>query len=299
MQRRFATLDVFTATRFAGNPLAIVLDAERLDGAAMQAIAGEFNLSETVFVLAPEEAGQRARLRIFTPIAELPFAGHPTIGTAVLLGRLDALEQPQAMVLGESIGPVHCTVEPFAGQSGWAQFALPRLPERLGEAASAGAVAAALSLAPDDLACGEYPLGRWSAGIPYTMVPVRGLEAMGRARPDPTLWGAAFGSRGRGAAFLFCREVAEPGHDFHCRMFAPALGIGEDPATGSAVAAFAGLFAAHGGAGAGERGLAIEQGYEMGRPSVLRLSLTMQAGRLVSASIGGDAVLVSEGVIEA
>ena len=299
MRRRFATLDVFTRRRFAGNPLAVVLDAEGLDAAAMQALAREFNLSETVFVLPPTDAGHRARLRIFTPATELPFAGHPTVGTAVLLARLDGLTQEQEMILGESIGPVRCRVEPARGDFGRARFALPRLPQHFGNAAEATEIAAALGLELDDLGCDDYELGRWSAGNVFTMVPVRGRDAIERARPDPAHWEAAFGSVGSRAAFLFCREVVEKGHAFHARMFAPGLGIGEDPATGSAVAAFAGLVARHAGLADGEHALAIEQGYEMGRPSLIELGLTLEGGALVAAAIGGDAVLVSEGTIEA
>ena len=300
MRRRFATLDVFTDRRFAGNPLAVVLDAEGLGDAAMQTIAGEFNLSETVFVLPPAEASHRARLRIFTPGAELPFAGHPTVGTAVLLARLDALTRETEMILGESIGPVRCRVQAAKGEVGSARFEVPRLPEYAGASAPAAALAAALGLHGDDVGFDDYEPGRWSAGVGFTMVPVRGLEAIGHACADVGGWEAAFGASGQHrAAFLFCRETSEEGHAFHARMFAPPLGIREDPATGSAVANLAGMIARHGGLADGEHELAIEQGYEMGRPSVLRLGLTLRGGVLTAASIGGEAVLVSEGTIEA
>jgi trans-2,3-dihydro-3-hydroxyanthranilate isomerase len=131
------------------------------------------------------------------------------------------------------------------------------------------------------------------------MIPVRGLEAIGRSRCDLTRWETAFGPVGPRTAYLFCRETAESGHAFHVRMFAPRMGIPEDPATGSAAAAFAGLIARHAGLGDGEHTLAIEQGFEMGRPSVIRLSLTLHRGAVARASIGGDAVLVTEGTIEA
>jgi trans-2,3-dihydro-3-hydroxyanthranilate isomerase len=299
VRRRFVTLDVFTDRRFGGNPLAVVLDGEQLDTTAMQAIAREFNLSETVFVLKPATAAHRARLRIFTPTVELPFAGHPTVGTAVLLARLDGGTATRELVLEEGIGPVRCTVEPNDGDGGRAQFTIPRLPEHVGEAADAADLAAALGLALDDLGCEDYEPGRWSAGIPFVMVPVRGLEAIGRARPDPAHWEAAFGAVGHRSVFLFCRETVEPDSYLHARMFAPAMGMSEDPATGSAAAAFAGLTARHGGLADGEHMLSIEQGYEMGRRSLLRLSLTLRAGALAAASIGGDAVLVTEGTIEA
>ncbi len=129
MRRRFVTLDVFTDRRFAGNPLAVVLEPERLDTAAMQGIAREFNLSETVFVFPPQDASHRAKIRIFTPANELPFAGHPTVGTAVLLGRLDGGTQPRDFVLELGIGPVRCSVTPLA-DGGRAVFDLPQAAGR-------------------------------------------------------------------------------------------------------------------------------------------------------------------------
>ncbi len=299
MRRRFLTLDVFTARRFAGNPLAVVMEPAGLDDAAMQAIAAEFNLSETVFVLPPSSAAFRARLRIFTPRAELPFAGHPTVGTAVLLARLDGGTGARELVLEEGIGPVSCTAEPLDGEGGRASFKLAREPEQIGEAEDPAALAAALGLTLDDLGCEAFVPGHWSAGLPCTLVPVRGLDVVERSRPDLGRWDETFGPDDPPAVFVFCRQTVEAGHAFHARMFAPGLGMSEDPATGSAVAAFAGLLARYGRLGDGEHRLGIEQGYEMGRPSVLWLTATLQGGKLVGASIGGDAVVVSEGTIEA
>jgi trans-2,3-dihydro-3-hydroxyanthranilate isomerase len=296
MQRRFATLDVFTVRRFAGNPLAVVLDGEGIDDAAMQAIAREFNHPETVFVLPPGDAGHRARLRIFTPARELPFAGHPTVGTAVLLGLRDGGGPGHEFVLQEGIGPVRCTLEARGAAHGSARFALPQLPAETGSPAEAATLAAALGLAPADVGFGAFRPARWSAGIPITFVPAARLAAVRDCRPDPSRLVAACGDD---PVYLFCRETADPGHAFHARMFAPALGIREDPATGSAAAAFAGLLAASDRLADGEHAIAIEQGYEMGRPSVIRLALAVAGGRLAAASIAGDAVIVTEGTIEA
>jgi trans-2,3-dihydro-3-hydroxyanthranilate isomerase len=295
MRRRYFTLDVFTAQRFAGNPLAVVLDASGLETAAMQTIAREFNLPETVFVFQPDE--HRARVRIFTPARELPFAGHPTVGTAVLLAHLDGGNGPRDIVLAENVGPVTCQVQP-KGEGGQATFAIPKLPQRLGPVRDVAKLAAALSLEASDLGCENFAAENWTAGNPFTFVPVRGLDAMARARPDMAHWGETFGPGGPPGAFLFCREVADPAHAYHARMFAPAMGIVEDPATGSAVAAFAGVLAAS-GLRDGRHDFVIEQGYEMGRPSLLRLSLTLRGGVLEAALVGGDAVIVSEGAIEA
>jgi trans-2,3-dihydro-3-hydroxyanthranilate isomerase len=294
MKRRFVTLDVFTNRPLAGNPLAVVLDAGGLELAVMQAVAGEFNLSETVFVLPPENAGHRARLRIFTPKRELPFAGHPTVGTAVLLACLDGGAGARAMVLEENIGPVACRAAPAAGQ-GEASFILPALPQDIGAPPPDADLAQALGLAAADIGFGAFQPCCWSAGVPYTFVPMTSLDAVGRAAPAAS-FAAAFGGR---AAYVFSGEISERGHDYHARMFAPHLGIAEDPATGSAAAAFAGVLARCAGLKDGEHSIAIEQGYEMGRPSVMRLGLTLQGGALSAGSVGGDAVIVTEGTIEA
>jgi trans-2,3-dihydro-3-hydroxyanthranilate isomerase len=300
MRRRFVALDVFTAQRFAGNPLAVVLEAERLDGAAMQAIAREFNLPETVFVLEPAEPTSRARLRIFTPGAELPFAGHPTVGTAVLLARLDGGGGRRQIVLEEGVGPVSCAVEPIDADRGRARFEIPREPEQISDDLdNLAEIADALSLTVDDLGCENFIAGNWSAGNPFTFVPVRGRDAVARSQPDPTRWDQAFGPDDPAGVFVFCRETIDRAHHFHARMFAPRLGIAEDPATGSAAAALGGLIARFARPPDGEHEFVIEQGYEMGRPSLIRLFLTLRGGNLVGASVGGEAVVVTEGTIEA
>ena len=297
MRRNFVTLDVFTDRRFAGNPLAVVLDSGGLETAAMQAIAREFNHPETVFVFAPENLAYRARVRIFTPARELPFAGHPTVGTAVLLGLRDGAAAGRELVLEEQVGPVRCTLESMDGGHGGARFAVPQIPAEVGPAPDAATIAAALQLAPADLGFDRFQPSRWSAGSPCTFVPVAGLAAIARCGPDPAKFDAAFGPSG--IVYVFCRETREPGHGFHARMFAPGLGIREDPATGSAAAAFTGVLARYGQPADGNHAITIEQGYEMGRPSLIRLAMVTQAGKLASASIGGDAVVVTEGTLEA
>ncbi len=292
MRRPFVTLDVFTSRRFAGNPLAIVLESAGLETSAMQAIAWEFNLPETVFVFPAADHAHTAKLRIFTPANELPFAGHPTIGAAVWLGRAGAAE----LVLEENIGPVRCHVEMIDAATGQARFALPRLPSPAQDVPSDEKIALALGLSATDIGCGDFRPCRWSAGIEFTFVPVRDLAAIGHARPNGEHFDSILGAGGPGRAYLFCQETMEAGHDFHARMFAPGMGIPEDPATGSAVAALAGIVAQRMD---GEHDLRIEQGYEMGRPSLITLSLTIRQSAIIAAAIGGEAVLVSEGTIEA
>jgi len=298
MRRRFITLDVFTSQRFAGNPLAVVLDGEGLDGTAMQAVAREFNLAETVFVLPAEEASHRARLRIFTPAAELPFAGHPTVGTAVLLNRIDG-GGAREFVLEEAIGLIRCTTASIDSDRGRARFRLARLPEEVAQAAGADKIAAALGLNAGDIGFDSFKPACWSAGVQLSFVPVRGLQPISRCQPNLAYWGAAFGEGGHSAAYVFSRETIERGSAFHARMFAPRLGIMEDPATGAAAAAFAGVLAHFAPPSDGDHDLTIEQGYEMGRPSLIGLSVTMKNRQLAAVAIAGEVIVVSEGTIEA
>jgi trans-2,3-dihydro-3-hydroxyanthranilate isomerase len=298
MRRKFVTLDVFTGQRFAGNPLAVVLEPEGLDTPAMQTIAREFNLSETVFVFPPADKQHRAKLRIFTPARELPFAGHPTVGTAVLLGRIDAGGE-RRFTLEENVGLVPCEVKSTGADSGRASFNIPRLPAKEADSPDVAKMAAALGLKVDDMGLDGFSAARWSAGNPFTFVPVRTRAAVGRIRIDLARFDEAFGGGDHAAAFVFCREPAEAGHAFHARMFAPVMGVHEDPATGSAVAAFSGYLAARGGYADGEHPMVIEQGYEMGRASQIELTLRIAGGKLTGAAIAGGAVVVMEGTLEA
>jgi trans-2,3-dihydro-3-hydroxyanthranilate isomerase len=297
MKLSFATLDVFTDRRFAGNPLAVVFDADALDDRRMQAIAKEFGHPETVFVLKPA-AGGTARIRIFTPSVELPFAGHPTVGTALVLA-LKERGDAGTIVLEEKIGLVRCTVSPDGADRGYARFLLPELPKPAGAAASREAIAAAIGLSAEDIGFEDLMPTRWSAGNTFTFVPVRGLDAVRRCRSNEAGWDEAFEADGGSRAYVFCRETVDAANSFHTRMFALRLGITEDPATGSAAAAFARLAPQALSLGDGEHRLGIEQGYEMGRPSLMELLLTIRDGKLSSASIGGPAVVVTEGTIEA
>ncbi|GJD36583.1 PhzF family phenazine biosynthesis protein [Methylobacterium aerolatum] len=292
MTRRFATLDVFTTHRLAGNPLAVVLDSQGLDGAAMQAIAREFNLSETVFVLPPSEPRHRARLRIFTPARELPFAGHPTVGTAVFLAMQDPpVADARAFGLEEEIGIVPCIVETLAdGSGGRARFRLPTMPEELGPGPEPEALAARLGLAPGEIGFGAHRPSRFGTGPRFTCVPVASVERLDGIRP------AAAPEEGDGL-YLYAPDPDSTGLAFRTRMFAPQMGIAEDPATGAAAAAFAGVLRRFEALGEGSHDVAILQGQAMGRPSRIDLQVTVLAGALHGVEIGGAAVLISEGVL--
>lgn len=295
MSRLYVVLDVFTDRPLAGNPLAVVLDTAGLDDAGMQAIARQFNLSETVFLLPAEDESRKARLRIFMPHKELPFAGHPTVGAAVLLGLMDAAAgkgREGAFEVEEAVGVIKTNVRAIGRRAGHARFTLPRLPAPAGEAPSPEAAAAALGLDRDEIGFGAHAVSRWSAGNPFVFVPVKSLAALARVADASGRWAEAFGARDA-AVFVYAAETGDAALAYRARMLHP--GIGEDPATGSAAAAFAGVVMAFDQPGDGEHDLRLGQGFEMGRPSVIELGLTVRGGALVSATIGGHAVVTAEG----
>lgn len=300
MRLDYHVLDVFTETRFSGNPLAVVQGAEALDAKTMQTIAREFNLPETVFLLEPQNSAHTARVRIFTPAAELPFAGHPTVGTAVLLaelrtplsnGRGDAL-----VAMEQPIGIVRVGVRLRAGAASFAEFDTPKAPESIGVVPSTERLAAALGLIPAEIGFENHKPTRYTAGNPFLFVPVASLDAIGKAGVASAHWNAA--TQGNIGMFLYCRQTMHTTSSFHARMFAPHNGIPEDPATGSAAAAFAGVVHRFDDLPDGQHKRLIEQGYEMGRPSLITLSLEVAGGALGTVRIGGHAVHVARGTLE-
>jgi trans-2,3-dihydro-3-hydroxyanthranilate isomerase len=303
MDRRYVVLDVFTAEKLEGNPLAVVLDSDGLDTRRMQAIAREFGLPETVFVAAASRPGLTAKLRIFTPAKELDFAGHPTVGTAVLLAsrRFPIIEKTidSMIVLEENVGPVRCAVKLYPDEAAFAEFDVPRLPETVAvELGSKGAVADALGLVANDIGFENHRPSAYSAGTPFIFVPVNGLAAIGRARPNIALWREAFGSE-TASVYLYTRECLRHTSRFHARMFGPGMGIPEDPATGSAAAAFAGVIQHCDKPTDGTHHYVIEQGFEMGRPSLINLTLEMVGSKLKTGRVGGNAIVVAEGTLKA
>jgi trans-2,3-dihydro-3-hydroxyanthranilate isomerase len=300
MRLAYHILDVFTTERFGGNPLAVVLDADALETDRMQAIAREFNLAETVFVLKPQHQAHSARVRIFTPAIEMPFAGHPTVGTAVLLAQLRS-PSPQAggealIVLEEQIGPVRVGVRLRAEAAAFAEFDAPKLPQESGTLPPVERLAAALGLIPAEIGFENHRPTKFAAGNIFAFVPVASLEAIGKAQVAASHWPAAI--QGGIGAFLYCRQTVHTTSAFHARMFAPEHGVPEDPATGSAAVGFAGVVHRFDGLPDGQHKRIIEQGFEMGRPSLIELSLSVEGGDLNAVRIGGHAVPVAEGRIE-
>ena len=303
MELKFHTLDVFTRSRFGGNPLAVVLGADGLSAEMMQTIAAEFNLSETVFVLKPEGPAHSARLRIFTPKAELPFAGHPTVGTAVLLGELRAVEtgggRDALVVLEEQVGVVRAGVRIAAtpGEGSFAEFDGPKVPVMESRVPDTADIAMAVGLIPGEIGYSNHRPTIFDAGVRILCVPVGSRDVLAKAAPDMTHWNRLFDAISIKEGYFYCNQPGHAEAHYRARMFAPGHGVMEDPATGAAAAAFAGVVHHFDQLPDGLHKRHIEQGYEMGRPSQIELSLEVEGGALTGLRIGGHAVRVSEGVL--
>lgn len=301
MRYRFLTADVFTDQPFGGNPLAVFPEGRGISGETMQRIARELNLSETVFVLPPDDPGHTRRLRIFTPGVELPFAGHPTVGTALILawkGEIPLSGEETRIVFEEGVGPVPVTIRSTGGEAVFAQLSAAQLPELGPPPPSAADLAEVLALDPGDVLTGEDDPQGVSCGVPFLFIPLRSRDALRRVRLRPDRWQALIASTWAPHVFVFARDPELPGSDVRARMFAPAMGISEDPATGGAAAAFGGYLAIRASERNGTLRWRIEQGFEMGRPSLLDLEVDKKDGEITAVRVGGGAVLMSEGWME-
>ena len=286
----FETYDVFTQTKFAGNPLAVVMNAQGLTTEAMQTIAREFNLAETSFVFPAENPGNTARVRIFTPSYEMPFAGHPTVGTSIAIARARGLKGEIRLELNAGIFPVEVNAD---GARGFAEFQNPNLPVETGAAPAPELFEAALSLPPGSLDRGRHTPRRIGAGVDFYYLRAP-LEAGRAARLDSAAWRALEIDRVIGV-YLYTEGGEAPDAAYHARMFAPDAGVFEDPATGSAAAALPGQIALSETLADGSHEWVIEQGYEMGRPSRIRARVEIEGGAVSAVRIGGHAVLVQKG----
>jgi trans-2,3-dihydro-3-hydroxyanthranilate isomerase len=300
MALTYHVLDVFTERPFGGNPLAVVLGADRLSSTEMQTIAREFNLSETVFVLASTSPGHTARIRIFTPSRELPFAGHPTIGAAILLAELRTpLGDSDAIIaLEEEIGSVRVGVRMRGGGATFGEFDAPKIanaPEPLSEPDE---ISAAVGLISTEVGFENHKPTLLRSATTFAFMPVTNLDAMAKVRVTPKHWARAFTDRGVQGVYLYTRQCVRAQAAFHARMFAPDLGVPEDPATGSAAASFAYVVQEFDVLPDGTHKRAIEQGIEMGRPSAISLTMSVARGKLDGVRIGGYAVRVAEGVLK-
>jgi trans-2,3-dihydro-3-hydroxyanthranilate isomerase len=299
MALNYHILDVFTERPFGGNPLAVVLEADRLTASEMQAIAKEFNLSETVFVLKPSSPGHSARIRIFTPTREIPFAGHPTLGTAILLAELRTTavngESDAIIALEEEVGSVRVGVRLRSGAAAFGEFDAPKITAVPEELAQPEEISAAIGLIPTEIGFENHKPMLLRGTSVFAYVPVANLEAMAKLRIAPSHWARAFSDRGIDGAYMYSRQCVRAQSAFHARMFAPDVGVPEDPATGSAAIGFAHVIQAYDQVPDGAHKRTIEQGLEMGRPSTIQLISTVVRGRLEGVRIGGAAVRVAEG----
>ena len=303
MRRRYLTTDVFTERLFGGNPLAVVLDAGGLSKAQMQSVAAEFGYAETTFVLPPRAPAHTARLRIFTPRSELPFAGHPNVGTAFVLARALAAggkPVPERIVFEEDAGLVPLRVLRAEGRVVGAEL---KAPERLSQRArvSVEQAAASLSLRPEEIATTRHAPQVVSVGLPFLVVEIATREALRRSRPDVAAHEALLPLDGADAVYCYVREsggARSAPTTLHARMYAPLDGIVEDPATGSATAAALAYLDQLEERPDGERRWLVHQGVDLGRPSLLLGRTERLHGVVEAVHVGGQCVAVMEGYFE-
>jgi trans-2,3-dihydro-3-hydroxyanthranilate isomerase len=295
MQRRYITVDVFTDRAFGGNPLAVVLDAGGLSTAQMQSIASEFNYSETTFVLPPQDPAHDAQVRIFTVNREIPFAGHPNVGTAFVLAA-QAPKPPAQLLFEEKAGLVPVEILTEEGRVVGAELTAPQVLKKL-TPFSAEQAAACISLTAADIRTDRHPPQIVSVGLPFLVVELTSRDALRRARPDASAFACAFPCDGSDAVYFYTRDVPPAeACDLQARMFHPgSSGLSEDPATGSATVAAAALLADLASERDGELKLRIGQGVDMNRPSLLLTRIRKANGAIVSAHVGGACVQMMAG----
>jgi trans-2,3-dihydro-3-hydroxyanthranilate isomerase len=290
--KTFVIADVFTGSPFGGNQLAVFPDAQGLSDRAMQKLAREFNFAESAFVLPPTDPRCIRRVRIFTPAVELPFAGHPTIGTAAVLaaiGVVDASTGPARIVLEERVGAVNVEVH-SRGEAVDSRLTLPRAPESPEVRPRLAAVSAALSLAPSAVEDAWFA----SVGAPFCFARLKDRSAVDSARLDRIIWSRHFARAWSPHLFFFTGGTGN-GSRLHARMFGPAMGIEEDPATGAACAALAGTLATRSPAIDGTFAITVDQGVALGRPSVIEATAVKKAGSVISVGVGGTTVITGHG----
>lgn len=291
-------VDVFTDRAFGGNPLAVFTNGRGVSTGTMQAIAKEFNLSETTFVLPPDDPRHDWRVRIFTPGNELPMAGHPTVGTSFVLAREHLIRRDTketTIILEEGVGPVPVRVEFRDGEPSYAEMSQP-LPTFGPRFDDRRAAAAMLSLDERDID-ESLPLEVVSCGVPFLYVPLRSLDAARRARPRADLMEGARDVPPE--VFIFTRETEGEGSTVHSRMFAPGLGITEDPATGGASGPLGCYLIRYGVVPRGAVAeIVSEQGIEMGRPSFIHIRIESEGDEITGVKVGGQCHFAGEGFIE-
>jgi trans-2,3-dihydro-3-hydroxyanthranilate isomerase len=301
LKYKYYTADVFTDRPFGGNQLAVFPDARGIDDARMQQIAREFNFSETTFVLPPDDRKHTRRVRIFTPGAELPFAGHPTVGTAHVLaavGEIPLIGETTRIVFEEGVGPVAVAIRAEDRQPVFAQLSVAQLPEVGPPPPASEHLAAMLSLETSDLVGADMPPEAVSCGLPYLFIPLSTRDAVARSRLRLDRWEQTLRGYWTDDIFVFALDPELEGSDVHARMYAPGFGIAEDPATGSAAAGLGGYLASRNPRHDGTLRWVVEQGFEMGRPSIMEVEVDKRAGAVTAVRVGGQSVIVCEGQMD-
>lgn len=301
MKFHYYTADVFTDQIFGGNPLAVFPNAQGLSTRQMQLITREFNLSETAFVLPPQDPANTRQVRIFTPAKELPFAGHPTIGTAFVLSasrEIELVSEKTTIILEEGIGPIPVTITQKHGEITFCQLSASKPPEFGPPPPPVHQIAEVLSLDPTFLLGEPYAPQAVSCGVPFLFVGLQNRELLAEVRINYPAWQNILSDFWATEIFVFCFDPERPDSDLRARMFAPAMGIAEDPATGAAATALGGYLGIRNQSQSGTLEWVVEQGFEMGRPSILKVETDKREAEIVSIRVGGQAVLVSEGWME-
>jgi trans-2,3-dihydro-3-hydroxyanthranilate isomerase len=294
---QFYTADVFTDTVFGGNQLAVLPDARGLTTEQMLAITREFNYSESTFVFPPDDAKHTRRVRIVTPGGEIPFAGHPTVGTAhglAAIGEISLAGAETRIVLEENVGPVPVLVRAQGGKPEFAQLSVAMLPQVSEPPLSRAQLADVLSLDVADVLDGEYAPQTVSCGLPFLLVPLRDRKAVARSRLRLDSWERSLQGTPSEMVMVFAADAERAGSDMRARMYSPSVAIAEDPATGSACACLAGYLAARTPRDGTLRWV-VEQGFEMGRPSIIEIEADKTAGAITAVRVGGRTVIVTKG----
>lgn len=297
----YRLVDVFTDRAFGGNPLAVFPDAGELPVALMQAIAGELNLSETTFVTKALAEENYFRVRIFTPAAELPMAGHPTVGTAYVLAREGMIargESETRVNFEEGVGTIPVRINFRNGAPDWIEMQQP-LPVFGPRLTDVGAVAEMLSLPPEAITATGLPVEVVSCGVPFLFVPLKNLEAIRRVRFRFDVWERALRDAVPPEVFVFTEEVENAGSRVHSRVFAPAFGITEDPATGGASGPLGCYLVRHEVvAAAPSIEIISEQGIEMNRPSFIKIGIEQHEGEITRVTVSGQCHFMGAGYFE-
>lgn len=296
-QLEYHLVDVFTEEKFGGNQLAVFTDGEVLPDELMQNIARELNISETVFLLPPDDPSNTVKLRIFTPRSEVPFAGHPTIGTAFVLRRLHHIRKDGLVHFEENVGPIMVQVSTNADNTIQVDMYQP-IPEFGPIFKDRRSIAEMLSIEMEDF-LPEYPIQVLSSGVPFVFIPVRDLETIRKVKLNLDLWERYLSKGSAPNVFVFTMQTELPDSTVHCRMFAPAMGITEDPATGAASGPLGAYLVKHGLVSKIDSlSMISEQGFEINRPSLINIAVTADDNEITGVRIGGFCQYIGRGVIE-